>query len=72
MMPGNRKERFPSSVICMLPVKRCQPLMLHKQPAKTFSVAVHIEYPNGFIYDHAFATGVPTVCEGSKPRISFP
>ena len=29
------------------------------QPAsQTFSVAIHIEYPNGFVYDHAFATGV--------------
>jgi hypothetical protein len=27
--------------------------------AETWSVAVHIEYPNGFVYDHAFATGVP-------------
>jgi hypothetical protein len=27
---------------------------------KTWSVAVHIEYPDGFVYDHAFATGVPT------------
>ncbi len=25
-----------------------------------WSVAVHIEYPDGFVYDHAFATGVPT------------
>ncbi len=24
-----------------------------------FSVVVHIEYPNGFVYEHAFATGVP-------------
>ena len=31
------------------------------EPASQFwSVAVHIRYPNGFIYDHAFATGVPT------------
>jgi len=29
------------------------------QPAaQTWSVAVHIEYPNGFVYDHAFVTGV--------------
>jgi hypothetical protein len=28
------------------------------QPAKTWSVAIHIEYPDGFVYDHAFATGV--------------
>jgi hypothetical protein len=27
-------------------------------PAKTWSVAIHIEYPDGFVYDHAFATGV--------------
>jgi H+/gluconate symporter-like permease len=26
---------------------------------QTFSVAVHIEYPDGFVYDHAFVTGVP-------------
>ena len=25
-----------------------------------WSVAVHIRYPDGFIYDHAFATGVST------------
>jgi hypothetical protein len=30
-----------------------------QQTAKTWSVAVHIEYPDGFVYDHAFATGVP-------------
>jgi len=30
-----------------------------QQAAKTWSVAIHIEYPNGFVYDHAFATGVP-------------
>lgn len=31
------------------------------QPApRTWSVAVHIEYPDGFVYDHAFATGVST------------
>jgi hypothetical protein len=28
--------------------------------SRTWSVAVHIEYPDGFVYDHAFATGVPT------------
>ena len=31
-----------------------------QQASQTWSVAVHIEYPDGFIYDHAFATGVPT------------
>lgn len=31
-----------------------------QQAPKTWSVAVHIEYPDGFVYDHAFATGVPT------------
>jgi hypothetical protein len=30
-----------------------------QQPAKTWSVAVHIEYPDGFVYDHAFVSGVP-------------
>jgi hypothetical protein len=25
-----------------------------------WSVAVHIEYPDGFVYEHAFAVGVPT------------
>jgi hypothetical protein len=31
------------------------------EPAsQSWSVAVHIEYPDGFVYDHAFATGVPT------------
>ena len=27
---------------------------------RLFSVAVRITYPDGFVYDHAFATGVPT------------
>ena len=27
---------------------------------QSWSVFVHIEYPNGFVYEHAFATGVPT------------
>ena len=27
---------------------------------QTWSVAVHIAYPDGFVYDHAFATGVST------------
>ena len=27
---------------------------------RLFSVAVRITYPNGFVYDHAFATGVAT------------
>jgi hypothetical protein len=31
-----------------------------QQESRSWSVAVHIRYPNGFIYDHAFATGVPT------------
>lgn len=31
-----------------------------QQDSQTWSVAVHIEYPDGFVYDHAFATGVPT------------
>ena len=34
--------------------------VLAQEPSKTWSVAVHIEYPDGFVYDHAFATGVPT------------
>jgi hypothetical protein len=29
-----------------------------QQPSQTFSVVVHIEYPSGFVYEHAFATGV--------------
>lgn len=28
--------------------------------SQSWSVAVHIRYPDGFIYDHAFATGVST------------
>ena len=28
--------------------------------SRSWSVAVHIRYPDGFIYDHAFATGVST------------
>ena len=31
-----------------------------QQAATTWSVAVHIEYPDGFVYDHAFATGLTT------------
>ncbi|HTM24585.1 MAG TPA: hypothetical protein VL225_05275 [Vicinamibacterales bacterium] len=31
-----------------------------QQASQSWSVAVHIRYPDGFIYDHAFATGVPT------------
>lgn len=31
-----------------------------QEGSQLWSVAVHIRYPNGFIYDHAFATGVPT------------
>ena len=31
-----------------------------QQASQSWSVAVHISYPDGFIYDHAFATGVPT------------
>ena len=31
-----------------------------QQASQLWSVAVHIEYADGFIYDHAFATGVPT------------
>lgn len=26
----------------------------------TWSVVVHIQYPDGFVYEHAFATGVST------------
>lgn len=29
-------------------------------PSPSWSVFVHIEYPDGFVYEHAFATGVPT------------
>ena len=28
--------------------------------SQLWSVVVHIEYDNGFVYEHAFATGVPT------------
>lgn len=31
-----------------------------QQASQTWSVAVHIQYPDGFVYDHAFATGVST------------
>lgn len=30
------------------------------QDSQWWSVAVHIRYPNGFIYDHVFMTGVST------------
>jgi hypothetical protein len=33
--------------------------VLAQKAEKTWSIAVHIEYPDGFVYDHAFATGVP-------------
>ena len=29
-------------------------------PSRTWSVYVHIQYPNGFVYENAFAVGVPT------------
>jgi len=29
-----------------------------QQASQSWSVAVHIRYPDGFIYDHAFATGL--------------
>jgi hypothetical protein len=32
---------------------------------QTFSVFVHIQYPDGFVYEHAFATGVPASGLGS-------
>ena len=28
--------------------------------SQLWSVVVHIEYDSGFVYEHAFATGVPT------------
>jgi hypothetical protein len=28
--------------------------------SQSWSVVVHIQYPDGFVYEHAFATGVPT------------
>lgn len=31
-----------------------------QQDSELWSVAVHIRYPSGFIYDHVFATGVST------------
>jgi hypothetical protein len=31
-----------------------------QQVSQLWSVAVHIEYADGFIYDHVFASGVPT------------
>ena len=34
-------------------------------PEQTFSVFVHIDYPDGFVYEHAFATGVPASGLGS-------
>ena len=30
------------------------------QRSQSWSVAVHIRYPDGFIYDHVFMTGVST------------
>ncbi len=30
-----------------------------QQASRTWSVAVHIEYADGFVYDNAFVTGVP-------------
>lgn len=30
------------------------------QDSQSWSIAVHIRYPNGFIYDHVFRTGVAT------------
>ena len=31
-----------------------------QQASQSWSIAVHIRYPDGFIYDHAFATGIST------------
>jgi len=31
-----------------------------EQATRLWSVAVHIEYADGSVYDHAFARGVPT------------
>lgn len=28
--------------------------------SRQWSIVVHIEYPDGSVYEHAFATGVPT------------
>lgn len=37
------------------------PVGISAAPASlTWSVVVHIQYPDGFVYEHAFATGVPT------------
>ena len=36
-----------------------QSVRVSAQQDSTFSVAVHIEYPDGFVYDGIFARGVP-------------
>jgi hypothetical protein len=36
------------------------PSVAAQQSSKTWSIAVHIAYPDGFIYDHVFMSGVPT------------
>jgi len=56
------KKKLLSGVfaIAMMAVSGIYGTGVAAQPAaNTFSVAIHIEYPDGFVYDHAFATGVP-------------
>ena len=44
----------------LMAVVGVQSAALAANAPRLFSVAVRITYPNGFVYDHAFATGVPT------------
>ena len=48
---------FAAALVAMIGI---QATGLAADGPRLFSVAVRITYPNGFVYDNAFATGVPT------------
>jgi hypothetical protein len=57
------KTRLLSSVfaLALTALVGALPAAIFAQPGeRLWSVAVHIEYPNGSVYDHAFASGIPT------------
>jgi hypothetical protein len=66
--PTNKKEkpmktRLLSSVfaLALTALVGAYPTAIFAQPGeRLWSVAVHIEYPNGSVYDHVFASGIPT------------
>jgi hypothetical protein len=52
---GSLSAAMLTALIGVFPVR-----VAAEQRSPTWSVFVHIEYPNGFVYEHAFATGVAT------------